>query len=341
MAIMDLEEKGLLKKIGQIYLIKTLMPFPLKENNCFLAESEKGWTLIDTGVNLEMNRDIFNMALKEIGINFKNIKKIYLTHYHHDHTGLAGWIQKQNDAEVFLSQNDISIMEKYINSGLYLENIKKTSLEAGWTINLLQDLSNDVAKIDTLIRPMAELSPLYENDKFSFADQEYQCLSLPGHTDGHFVFYSADNSSLFAGDNIISHTILHMSDWPHTSLENPYKIHIEKLKQINQMSINTVFTGHGEYINYNLDEKIEEISKHHEKRKNIVYKSLDKACSAWELSCKMFKINHYIHIKRLLLAETLAYLNTLASEGYVEKDISNDVHMFRKERFYGNICSFV
>jgi len=81
----ELSRKQILLKQGDIFVLKTTMPFPLRESNAYIAESDEGWVVIDTGVNIPENQYRWTQALKEIGIYFGHISKIYITHYHHDH----------------------------------------------------------------------------------------------------------------------------------------------------------------------------------------------------------------------------------------------------------------
>ena len=143
----DLWDKGWLQKQGDIYIIKMFMPFPLKENNCFLAESDNGWIVIDTGVNLEQNQVVFTAALDAIGISFKQLSAIYLTHYHHDHSGLSGWLQQKSDLPVFLPQPDLLTWETFIDTNSYLEQAWSKSQLAGWPREFAQELDANIKQI--------------------------------------------------------------------------------------------------------------------------------------------------------------------------------------------------
>ena len=46
----------------------------------------------------------------------------------------------------------------------------------------------------------------------------------------------------FQGDNIVDHAILHLTDWPHTTLDNQIKAHLDGLENLLTLTINTVFT---------------------------------------------------------------------------------------------------
>lgn len=51
---------------------------------------------------------------------------------------------------------------------------------------------------------------------------------------------------------------------------------------------------------------------------------------AWNLAVQLFRDNPYIHIKRLILAETLAYLNALASQQQVEIEKRKGVNYYKR-----------
>jgi glyoxylase-like metal-dependent hydrolase (beta-lactamase superfamily II) len=320
-----------LQSIREVHVFKTIMPFPLKDNNCFLAESDKGWVAIDTGVNMPANQAIWQYVLKQIGISFKHIDSIYLSHYHHDHIGLAGWLQQQSGAEVYMPYEDLLTFTNYVACGNYYGQVKNTCVKEGWPVKLVQDLASDINSIDRLIRPLPELKPYYENDHLYLNGQKYEILNLPGHSDGHLVFYGPDTGVLLSGDNIVNHTILQITDWPHTRLINPLDMHLAQLNNLLDMEINLVLPGHGDVFK-DLGVKIHQINRHHKNRKEVIYNHLTSPCSAWELAQQMFNDSEYIHIKRLNLAETVSYLSSLVVEGrvtvteYQEHNIYERVH---------------
>ncbi len=327
----SLRDKEILYNWGDVYILRNFMPFPLKESNCYLAESDEGWTVIDTGVNIPLNRDIWTKALKEIGISFKHIKKIYLTHYHHDHLGLTGWLQHHCDCEVYLSSTDLNTFNTYIEGDNYFAYIKDACLKAGWSLDLIQKLAVDITEINPLIQPYPFLSACPDDKPLSLGKYKLFPLPVPGHSDGHIVFYSYDDYLLLSGDNIVDHTILHLTDWPHTLLANPLQVHIDALQKLSALPITDVLPGHGKIFN-EIKDKIELIINHHDKRRELVLANLTEPMNAWELACKIFKDSDYIHIKRLVLAETLAYLNSLIDKKAVQADTSCTPYIYKNHQ---------
>lgn len=329
MHAINLWENGWLKKLDDIYIIRMTMPFPLKENNCFLAESDDGWVILDTGVNLQSNKDLLKLAMDEIGITFKQLSAVYLTHYHHDHTGLTGWLQQQKaDLPVYLPQPDLLTWERYINTDTYLERAWPACKLAGWPRGYTEELAENINQINVMLEPYARFSPLFAGEQLSLGGHQYKAIAVPGHSAGHFVFHSPETNFLFSGDNVVDHTILHLTDWPHGNLENPCDTHLAALQNLKNLNINTVLPGHGSVF-YNLFDKIDLINRHHQKRKAAVFDALQAPMNAWELTERLFPPHEFIHIRRLVMAETLAYLDSLVNEGLVEQDLVQNVYIYR------------
>lgn len=327
---LNLWEKGWLKKQGDIYILKMFEPFPMKENNCFLAESDKGWIVLDTGVNLEQNRNIFTAALDTLGITFKQLSAIYLTHYHHDHSGLTGWLQQTTDLPVYLPAQDLLTWQNYIDTDFYLERAWRASQLAGWPREFNQELADNIKQINLMLHPFPEFCPISAGTQLNLAGHMYEATPVPGHTDGHFVFHSPTTAYLFSGDNVIDHAILHLTDWPHTCLRNPCDIHLAALQDVKDLPADTVLPGHGRVFG-NLPAKIDLINAHHQRRKAAVYDALQAPMNAWELTQTLFTAHEFIHIRRLVLAETLAYLESLVSEGKVEQELVQNSYIYRRK----------
>lgn len=322
-------DKGWLKKVKDIYILKMFMPFPLKENNCFLVESDSGWVVIDTGVNLETNRTIFTDALNAIGISWTQISAIYLTHYHHDHIGLAGWLQQLSQAPVYLPAADLITWQTFIQTDTYLDEALPACLLAGWPADFAVELADDIKNINSMIKPFPVFTPFPLGELFKWAGQIYTPIVVPGHTDGHLVFYSPESKLLFSGDNVVAHVNLHLTDWPHNRITNPCAAHLSALRELGKISIDWVLPGHGNAFS-NLNERIDDIISHHHNRQTQIFHDLKEPMTAWDLAENVFKPNSYIHIRRLALAETLAYLHSLVNENLVEYDLVNGSYVFQR-----------
>ncbi|WP_255585156.1 MBL fold metallo-hydrolase [Virgibacillus saliphilus] len=82
-------------------LIKLDLPFRLNHVNCFLAEGEYGWKVIDAGLH---NKDTINRWTEEL--TGKKVTDILVTHYHPDHFGYVGALQELTGARVSMTKVD-------------------------------------------------------------------------------------------------------------------------------------------------------------------------------------------------------------------------------------------
>lgn len=59
-------------------------------NNAYLLQSDGTVALVETGVDRQVARDPLENALADAGVSVADIDAIALTHWHPDHSGLAG-----------------------------------------------------------------------------------------------------------------------------------------------------------------------------------------------------------------------------------------------------------
>ncbi|HEX6989965.1 MAG TPA: MBL fold metallo-hydrolase, partial [Bacillota bacterium] len=85
-----------------LYCIPIPIPSPLAQVNCYLARGSHGWTVVDTGFHTPEAEGAWTRALRRLGITWKDIERIVVTHYHPDHFGAAGWLQQKTGAPVLM-----------------------------------------------------------------------------------------------------------------------------------------------------------------------------------------------------------------------------------------------
>lgn len=150
-------------------------------------ETKKEAVLIDTGLIGEMPQ--LGKLLKELGLGFRDIKAILLTHGHLDHTRHLAELTKLTGAPLFahpLEQSHIEGTFPYRGSSRlcgFMEAVGRAVLRYHSVL------------VDEPLTPDLELS--YWGG--------LRVIHLPGHTEGHCGFYSKRFGLLFSGDLFASY----------------------------------------------------------------------------------------------------------------------------------------
>lgn len=79
-------------------------------NNAYLLEHTGGIALIDTGISTSDINQQLREQLAAHDYEFVDIDTIVLSHWHPDHAGLAGMIQRESGAEVYIHENDAPLV---------------------------------------------------------------------------------------------------------------------------------------------------------------------------------------------------------------------------------------
>src|SRR5699024_11235821 len=83
-----------------------------------------GYTLIDTGLNYEKARVAWEEVFEDLHISPNEIHTIILTHFHPDHSGMAGWLQQKTGAEVWMSSTDLEMFQLAFQKEVQSANVE-------------------------------------------------------------------------------------------------------------------------------------------------------------------------------------------------------------------------
>ena len=81
----------LIEVAPSVFWLRIHMPFSLDHINIWLLEDEDFWTIVDTGLASDINRELWQFVTAK-HFKGKPIKQVVCTHMHPDHIGLAGWL---------------------------------------------------------------------------------------------------------------------------------------------------------------------------------------------------------------------------------------------------------
>jgi len=102
----DVPDPGVIKNVVPgIYWLRMPLPFQLNHINLWLVEEKDGWTIVDTGINTQATRDLWEKIFAE-KLNSKPVTRVIATHLHPDHVGLAGWLCERWNAPLLMTPID-------------------------------------------------------------------------------------------------------------------------------------------------------------------------------------------------------------------------------------------
>lgn len=145
--------------------------------NVLLLENHDGWTLVDTGLASSVKR--IQSALAALGSRPEDLKRIFLTHQHDDHTGgLKGLLQRAPQAEVGATEHEANVI-----SGRRRMDPSSNPI--------LRRLSANAKPPGVAVDKV-----LAEGDFVS----GFRLIATPGHTLGHVSMLRDEDGLLFTAD---------------------------------------------------------------------------------------------------------------------------------------------
>lgn len=291
---------------------------PLLKIHTYLFKGERD-LLIDTGADLDICEQVLAQSLQQMGVDPEKLD-ICITHLHTDHVGLVrrqmlasanvmcGPFDKEGDMRLFtntiLDREAIEAYMQYLGLFGSLTKLKIQDMPPGFFLDWSM---------------LPDLKPLEEGAILKVGEHTLTCLSTPGHAPEHISLYDAANRILFSGDFLMSPMMPNVLDF---KAEGSSLIkYFAALSQVESMSVDLVYAGHGDIIT-NPSLRIEEIIAHHNK-KLVAFEQITKegkqtvaeiaSKAAWGGGSKTWE--QLALVPRLFaIGETLSHLNYLVSE---------------------------
>lgn len=297
----------MLEQLG-IEIITHRLPFRLNHVNCFLAEGEDGYVVIDTGLHNDETVTRWNNALGN-----RNVSDLLITHYHPDHFGYAGALQEKYGARLSMSQIDAENSRSAWGDEL-LNNLLKKYKQSGIPENISNEMVENTKSFIPRVTPYPKVDHYYEEyEKIKIGNYEYEVIFTPGHSDGLVTFYNEEKNVLISTDHILPRITPNISYWFYGD-QNPLKTYLNSLEKVEKLDADYVIPSHGKPF-YNANKRIEEIIEHHHERLEETLEKINGNHTIHRICDELFDFELTIHETRFAIGETIAHLEYLRQRG--------------------------
>jgi glyoxylase-like metal-dependent hydrolase (beta-lactamase superfamily II) len=303
-----------------IFQVQLPLPFPLRIVNCYVLRDGDGWTIIDTGINYLAGRAAWQVALAELEIAPKLIRRIILTHAHPDHYGMAGWLAEQSGASVQLAPLEQEFARTAWHAGAANEQVIVDFFQAhGMPTELAEQVRHSMAETRAMTLPWPATSAIEPGGSLRVGARSFQVIATPGHSDQHLVFYCAEERLLLCGDAVLIKITPNISLWPH-GRPDPLADFLQSLDRLAALHVDLALPGHGPLIRA-FGQRLAELRAHHHERLEIMEQATGDGATAFSICTAVFPTSALSpHQLRFAMAETLAHLQYLVGAGRLARD---------------------
>ncbi|MEE9320330.1 MAG: MBL fold metallo-hydrolase [Granulosicoccus sp.] len=304
--------------------VRQPLPFALDHVNCWWLEdtaSTAGRVLVDTGIASGLMRKGWQQLLAG-----RLPDTLLVTHFHPDHSGLAGWFAEQgsrllgSEVEMNLA-NEIWSTDDEVYGALYAD----WYMQNGLADDVVEHVAGQGNSFRKIVQALPEgFSWLKENDCVTLAGRDYQVMIGRGHAPAMLMLYCEAEHLLIAADQVLPTISPNVSLMPLTRDDNPLASFLDTLKQLKKLPEDTlVLPSHGLPF-HGLHVRLNALEQHHQLRLSEVLDACAEPRTAAALFPVLFRRQLDAQQMSFALGESLAHLRYLERRGDVVAECKSD-----------------
>jgi glyoxylase-like metal-dependent hydrolase (beta-lactamase superfamily II) len=293
------------------------LPFALNHINLWLLEDGPGWTLVDTGINSAMSRELWERHF-ETTLEGRPITRVIVTHFHPDHVGNAGFLVDRWGAEFLASRSE------WLTASFLQTQTAESAIRLWGDYYRAAGLDEEMLKAVALRgenyaervgRTPPRFNRLAGGDVLSIGGRAWRVVIGTGHSPELICLYAPEDRLLIASDQILPGISPNVSVSPTEPDGDPLSDFLASCRSFAALDERCfVLPMHGRPF-YRLRERLAELARHHGERLDLTIDACRDPITIAQLLPIMFKRTLDFQQTQFAVGEALAHANHLVSNG--------------------------
>lgn len=235
----DAPAVGMVKEIAPgVLWLRMPLPLALSHINLWAVRDGEGWAIFDTGMHTTATVDAWQVLVGEgAPLGEQGPSRVLVTHMHPDHVGMAGWLTRMHDCELWMTR------QEYLNCRVLAADTDcEAPIEgvdfyrrAGWDEAALEHYQKRFGGFGKMISPLPQrYRRLRDGQVLRIGDHDWQVVVGAGHSPEHACFYCAELKLLISGDQVLPRISSNVSVFPTEPLADPMHDWLESLGKLRQ-----------------------------------------------------------------------------------------------------------
>ena len=269
---------GELTKIASdLYWAHFELPFRLNHVNLFLMDTPEGILILDAGLKSDHSEEHWE-ALLNGPLKSKKFAGLLITHYHPDHIGMAGWLQKKLNIKCLTTEKELFTAKTFrsMPDDEYAKLFRNVFVRAG------------MSEEDIIAKGPA--TRLYKNRVYELPDFEiikagheivsnngkWKVRTDSGHSPEHISLLDKERKLYLSGDFLLPRISPNISDNFFDPLDDRLGEYLKYLNEIQEIGPETsVFPCHDWPFKDGM-QRAKDLIKHHNHRLSLIIEALNK-----------------------------------------------------------------
>lgn len=292
----------------------------------YLLTHGKTWSVVDCGWPGKPGIQVWDNAIRELGLRWDNLEKILVTHSHADHLGQAQTMSERSGSPVSIHADALAEARYYKQIGpeMYGE-LTQFLVRAGYRQSDNIALPpNPYVSYDQIPLP-SHVEYLAPGTAIVVGDCALEPLTTPGHAHGHVCLVDSERRFVFAGDMALPDVITSVVFMPGTTA-NPLGEYLESLTRLEECGAELIIPAHGEPMTKPI-RRFDAIRAHHARQLDLIRDRLvlGESTAAELAAHQTFHGRRFQDFSSMMqvyyLGVLMAYLQLLVAEGTVSSVI--------------------
>ncbi|HNC68950.1 MAG TPA: MBL fold metallo-hydrolase, partial [Pseudomonadales bacterium] len=199
-----------------VWWLRFPMPGALDHINLWLLEDGDGWTIVDTCLDVPEARARWEGLFAGF-MGGRPLRRVICTHLHPDHIGLAGWLTRRFDCDLWVSREEFLMCHTLADyTGQPAPDVAiRFYRAAGYDEQMLDTYRSRFGSFGSRLSALPDsFRRLVDGETIEIGDRYWQVIVGSGHSPEHVSLYCPGLKLLISGDQVLPRITPNVSVFP-------------------------------------------------------------------------------------------------------------------------------
>ena len=269
---------GELTKIASdLYWAHFELPFRLNHVNLFLMDTPEGILILDAGLKSDHSEEHWE-ALLNGPLKSKKFAGLLITHYHPDHIGMAGWLQKKLNIKCLTTEKELFTAKTFrsMPDDEYAKLFRNVFVRAGMSEEDIIAKGPATRLYKNRVYELPDFEIIKAGHEIISNDGKWKVRTDSGHSPEHISLLDKERKLYLSGDFLLPRISPNISDNFFDPLDDRLGEYLKYLNEIQEIGPETsVFPCHDWPFKEGM-QRAKDLIKHHNHRLSLIIEALNK-----------------------------------------------------------------